>query len=362
MKSAAKKTAEQVDAKQEEEKRQKLIKLNEEADKLWKIKPLTYEQMSDLPFPDCGCDCRDCIGTFREHWIVKAKFTELRKALVREKQAMSETIEEVNEMELDYEKRLEDYRIELVVEREKNAQLSHDLDNERTLRIEDIYKADRQAKESDSVMEDMRGYRQQMKNMSMELEYLRDESEKMKDLLRRGETTKKDLVNQIKSYESQVNELERTNLELRGRAHKANVLLANSTEEVDSLKIQLQRTVAEKPRFNPLRNSLMGRDDMHAESYSSMKQKKQQQNNYTSKQISVDTNTLRKLSPIGGRGNRKNKGKKKKDKNTSVLSSNSSLARVAQNAMGRGEWNPTRSMNLSSSVMYGGLLENSFAT
>ena len=362
MKLAAKKAAEQVDAKKEEAKRQKLIKFNDEADKLWKIKPLTYEQMADLPFPDCGCECRECIGTFREHWIVKAKFTELRKALVREKQAMSETIEEVNEMELDYEKRLEDYRLELVVEREKNAQLSHDLDNERTLRIEDIYKADRQAKESDSVMEDMRGYRQQMKNMSMELKYLRDESEKMKNLLRRGETTKKDLVNQIKSYESQVNELERTNLELRGRAHKANILLANNTEELDSLKIQLQRTVAEKPRYNPLRNSLLGRDDMHAESYSSMKQKQQQKSNGTSKQYSLDTNTIRKLSPIGGRGNRKAKGKKKKDKNVSVLSSNSSLACIAQNAMGRGEWNPTRSINLNSSVMYGGMLENSFAT
>ena len=47
---------------------------------------------------------------------------------------------------------------------------------------------------------------------------------------------------------------------------------------MDSLKIQLQRTVAEKPRYNPLRTSLLGRDGMHAESYSSMKQKQQQKN------------------------------------------------------------------------------------
>jgi len=135
----------------------------EEVEKLWRLKTPSLKEMAELPLPDCGGhDCRECIGAFREFWVVKAKFLELRKALAREKQAMAETIEDVTEMEKDYEKRLEERRVELQVERERSAKLAADLEYERGLRVEDFYKAERAGKEVDETMDDMREYRAQM--------------------------------------------------------------------------------------------------------------------------------------------------------------------------------------------------------
>jgi len=236
--------------------------IQKETHTMWNLKALSLKEMAELPLPDCGGhECRECIGAFRELWVTKAKFLEIRKALVREKQAMSETIADVEEMEKDYEKRLEEKRVELQVEKEKSAKLSADLEYERHLRVEDFYKAERAGKETEEIIQDMGQYRAAMTNMGTEMQYLRQESDALRDIQQRADLTKMQLMGQIKNYEKQVNDLERANIDLRARTHKTNSQMAEMVQENDLLKLKLSRQAAAQPRIRSSKSDLLNHVD-----------------------------------------------------------------------------------------------------
>ena len=91
----------------------------------------------------------------------------------------------------------------------------------------------------------------------MEIQYLRKESQAFADLTRRHDATKQQLLAQISNYESQVNDLERANIDLRARAHKARSVHMELQAECDGLKLQLSRQAADRPKFRKSKTELM---------------------------------------------------------------------------------------------------------
>ena len=95
-----------------------------------------------------------------------------------------------------------------------------------------------------------------MKNMGMEIEYLRQEHDAFADMTRRSELTKAQLLAQVSAYEQQVNDLDRANIDLRTKMHRTSNILMETQQECDGLKLQMSRTAAAAPRFRPSKSGL----------------------------------------------------------------------------------------------------------
>lgn len=158
--------------------------------------------------------CIDC-STLRE------QVHKLSVELDEERQSAEETIVLVEKMERNHKSEIDKLRQELDFEKNKTTALHNSLEHERTSRMQELYKQDRQSIEYDHGMRDYKLVHEKNSSLGKEYDALRSENETLNNIIEELKKSKEDILDQLKTYEHQINELEAKNDSLRKRLYDA---------------------------------------------------------------------------------------------------------------------------------------------
>jgi hypothetical protein len=98
------------------------------------------ENVDDIKLPCGNCDCKECKLTYRSYWEEKSYSKELNKALLDERKAMSDAVEEMGTLERDYKDQISRLRLEVDIVNERVQSLEGSLEFERKLRADETYR------------------------------------------------------------------------------------------------------------------------------------------------------------------------------------------------------------------------------
>jgi chromosome segregation ATPase len=207
----------------------------------------------------------------------KEMMEEYRRQLNEEKKAMDETILLVEKLEAEHKSEIKELRLLLNFEKDKVIALEKSLEKERKARIEDLYKQDRERKDFDYVSKDYEVVNALNQEMISEFEVIKNENLVLSTSIKSLQENKETILNELKKYEDQVNELETQNQSLRKRLYDTETQRDKFHIHIEKLKIKISNLNAEATR-------------------GMLKQSSGSQGNYKKKFI--QTTTTKSLSPI----------------------------------------------------------------
>lgn len=183
-------------------------------EKLWVIRKAGE---IEYPIPECGCECFECRKAHHLYLNEHALNEEYLQLLEQERKAMSDTILAVEVLETEHDKKMGDLQALLDSSAEKSHFLSEELEAERKLRLSTVYDRENEKNEAYAYREENKRLTQLAIEMQEDLSDLRRENSELKENLSHALTTKSKLSDQLKQYESEIFQLEKTNTELRTR-------------------------------------------------------------------------------------------------------------------------------------------------
>ena len=190
------------------------------------------EDVESIKLPCGNCECKECKLTYRSYWEEKSFSRELNRALLDERKAMSETLEEVKKMEADYKDQIGQLRLEIDVVNDKARIQEENLEFERKLRADETYRREMVNEEHHNLYTSHTTLEKQLFAYNEELHRLRRENEALKDAVENSNKLREKSLSQVRKYEALTNALERDNSEFKTTLFQA---------EIETNKLKLSR-------------------------------------------------------------------------------------------------------------------------
>jgi len=187
--------------------------------KYWLVRPTATDEPAVID--SCSCEREGCQALFRRYRLEVDKVETLQECLDLEKEASEQVIQEVKEMELDYEQQIDALRLEHEARSTQVADLKDALELERKQRMEDIYKLEFLKKDYDTILQDNSDLRHQLVETSRSVHDIKIEHKSYSDALSAMQHRNNALNDQLRNRESELFELDGINVMLRMRLHDA---------------------------------------------------------------------------------------------------------------------------------------------
>jgi len=171
--------------------------------------------------------CPDCVAS-------EEKIDDLNFELNAERHAADETIRMVEKMEEEHKLEIEKLNMDLNFEKDKVVALTNTLHHERKARMQEIYKIERKTMENDNSMKDYKNINEMNNNLGKEFEAVQSENDTLVKITEELQQNKLHILDQLKTYEDQITDLEKKNNDLRKRLYDAD-------NEKDRHKVQAAR-------------------------------------------------------------------------------------------------------------------------
>jgi chromosome segregation ATPase len=218
------------------------LKMDENEPKKWLISPIiSPEQLKREQEQREREKCQDCEKN-------KEMMHEYLRQLNEEKKAMDETILMVEKLEREHKSEINELRLLLNFEKDKVVMLQKSLEKERKARIEDLYKQDRERKDFDYVSKDYEAVNALNQEMISEFEVIKNENLVLSTTLKSLQDNKETILNELKKYEDQVNDLETQNQSLRKRLYDTETQRDKFQIHIEKLKLKIANLNAEATR------------------------------------------------------------------------------------------------------------------
>jgi chromosome segregation ATPase len=190
------------------------------------------ENVDELGQLSCGCNCRSCKETYKNFWLEKGLATELGLALTAEKNAMAETIELIKELEVAYNEQLKDRDATIEQERARCKKLSDDLEFERSLRIEEVFRLNVAQKELETVMETKSDLERQVMSLKQDLQGQAFLNRHQQTELKESAEAREAVLRRLYDFSSHIAALEGRNEELRMMMFEKDIAMAKEKQKI----------------------------------------------------------------------------------------------------------------------------------
>jgi len=213
---------------------------------------------------NCGCECLDCRKTFTAYWEEKAVTQEMQISLEQEKIATKEILDEVGLLEKDLLSQIKELKMSLEAERGRCRRLEEDITTERKLRMDDVYRRERQDEETKAVRIEHRKTENHLISFQEEVDVSRKEISALKRANESLSTTKERLLRQMHEYESMLATLERSNGDLRTKAYRLDIENAKLKGKNERLKLELEKSSEHLKSITTLKRTSLVRSSLTA--------------------------------------------------------------------------------------------------
>ena len=203
-----------------------------------KKRPMEHEE--ELKELHCGCKCAECISNYKAYWVEKIYSQEIKAAMDSEKEVRKEIFAEIAMMEENYKRQLNDVQVSLAVSEDKCRKLSEAIELERSLRMDDVYRREVTSEEMKAATLQRVAAEETVFRKDEEIIRLRAEAEGLREAARAALAIKDKALSQLRSYEMQINSVDRDNSEFRVRLHASEVEAAKLRHKNDQLKAKLE--------------------------------------------------------------------------------------------------------------------------
>jgi regulator of replication initiation timing len=143
-------------------------------------------------------------------------------------------------MEENYKRQLNDVQVSLAVSEDKCRKLSEAIELERSLRMDDVYRREVTSEEMKAATLQRVAAEETVFRKDEEIIRLRAEAEGLREAARAALAIKDKALSQLRSYEMQINSVDRDNSEFRVRLHASEVEAAKLRHKNDQLKAKLE--------------------------------------------------------------------------------------------------------------------------
>jgi len=191
--------------------------------KMWLMKVDDSEANTNIDSndirPSCECTCSYCKITYDAYIDEKAMTKVLQQRLDESQNESSFMIEQVKAMEDKYNTRIEELESELADKIRKMDFINAQLETERRLRMEEMYKLEFQKDENDKQGKELKSTRNELINAINALPELEHENKLLKQKVEYTEVTILRLNTEMKQYNYELAKMEDANTRLRLRLH-----------------------------------------------------------------------------------------------------------------------------------------------
>jgi len=163
----------------------------------------------------CGCECQKCFIAYKTMVEQKVLIQELKNALKAEKQAVSEAIKVVEEVENEKTVEILDLKTEIKKLKEHISVIEHNAEVDSKFRLGEKYKQEEVLLENSTYKEENNTLRSAVMQLQTDLEAVIAENEQEKQKNTVHEHKNELLVAKMKQYEAKIYEYEMLNSDLR---------------------------------------------------------------------------------------------------------------------------------------------------
>jgi len=213
---------------------------------------------------NCGCSCLDCRKNFTAYWEEKAVTQEMQISLEQEKIATKEILDEVGLLEKDLMSQIKELKMTLEAERGRCRRLEEEITTERKLRMDDVYRRERQDEETKAVRIEQRKTESHLISFQEEVDVSRKDISALKRANESLSTTKERLLRQMQEYESMLATLERSNGDLRTKTYQLDIENAKLKGRNERLKSELEKASEHLKSFTTLKRTSLARSSLSA--------------------------------------------------------------------------------------------------
>lgn len=171
----------------------------------------------------CDCTCQDCKAMYNSYIDEKSMTKVLQERLDDNQVENAFMIEQVQLMENKYNAQIEELQQMVDDKQRKIGSINAQLETERKLRMEDMYKLEFQKEENTTQAKELREIRQLLNNAHNALPNLEYENKLLKQRAKQNEDTIAKMDAELHQYSYELAKLEDTNTRLRVRLHSADM-------------------------------------------------------------------------------------------------------------------------------------------
>lgn len=175
----------------------------------------------------CECSCLDCKATYNAYIDEKAMTKVLQQRLDESIMENSYMIEQIKAMEDRYNAKIEELQNEVADKQRKMDFINAQLETERRLRMEEIYKLEFQKDENEKQATELRNTRKELVIAINALPELEHENNLLKQKVQHNESTISRINDDIEQYNYELAKMEDANTRLRMRLHDTDVQITH---------------------------------------------------------------------------------------------------------------------------------------
>lgn len=228
----------------------------ESGKKLWKVKveekPPPEPQDVQL---DCGCSCTECRTNYSLLLAEYASKKGMQKIIDDQQEMLAANTTEIMRIQTKKDVEIEDLATRLAVEQKRGSELEDKLKEERTLRIEELYKRELQRIDTAEVDHNLRSLREQNQHIYIELQASNEENKVLNESYLSLSESNRTACEQLQLYEIEIARLEALNNDLRWRLSKTDGEAGLLRQQNNSLQLRAGPT---EKRSNTVTNSSNG--------------------------------------------------------------------------------------------------------
>ena len=197
--------------------------------------------------PSCDCTCTYCKATYDSYIDEKAMTKVLRLRLDESQSESSFVIEQVKAMEDKYNARIEELEGELADKSRKMDFINAQLETERRLRMEEMYKLEFQKDENEKQGKELKSTRNELIKAINALPELEHENKLLKQRVEYNEATILQLNTEMQQYNYELAKMEDANTRLRLRLHDSDTQITQLRISSGSLSSHGSSSLQLKP-------------------------------------------------------------------------------------------------------------------
>lgn len=201
------------------------------------------EELKELP--GCGHTCPDCINNYKSYWEEKAYSKEMDEALKKERATTTGIIDQVQKMEKEMKEEVGEAKLETSQLREMVRNMESQLDLERKLRADDVYRREKVEEELKILQKQHSKVENQHIAVTREVDDIKQENRILRAGAESAIAQKDRFLNQTVFYEEQVNRLERSNADLKVRMREYDIENSRIKLKNDELKDRIKQVSRE---------------------------------------------------------------------------------------------------------------------
>mmetsp|Transcript_17215 Transcript_17215/g.28870 ORF Transcript_17215/g.28870 Transcript_17215/m.28870 type:complete len:338 (+) Transcript_17215:49-1062(+) len=169
----------------------------------------------------CDCQCPDCKALYNAYLEEKALAKFLQQRVDEDKEDSAEMISQVKQMEEDHRHKIKAMKREAEALQGQVDAIQQQLDYERKVRMEDVYKLEFSKEENIVINSDVKDLQSQLSVAIQKLPLLQRENEILKGSVAAHTDTITKLCKQLKNCESELSRVDEINTSLRLRLNES---------------------------------------------------------------------------------------------------------------------------------------------